>query len=144
LKNIILHNSIKTTMMNSKIFFAAFALMMGLTIFAHAQSRGGHHRHNGGGQYNNHNGYYNNGGHGNNSGYYNNGDNCNDNNDVYYNGNGYRGDRCGNGYRNRRIYRRPVNYCQQVPVVVYQQAPVYCPPPRVILGRPRVHINIGF
>lgn len=132
--------------MNSKIFFAAFALMMGLATFTNAQGRGGYNRHNGGGQYNNNNGYNNNGGNcnNNNNGYYNNGGNCNNNNDVYYNGNGYRGNACGNGYRNRRVYRRPVNYCQQVPVVVYQQAPVYCPPPRVIIGRPRVNINIGF
>jgi|GEM_PF-3003247 len=127
--------------MNSKIFFAAFTLMMGFATMAEAQGRGGYDRHNRGG-YNN-SGYYNNGGNCNNNGYYNNRGNCN-NNGGYYNGNAYRRDRCDNGYRNRRVYRRPVNYCQQVPVVVYQQPPVYCPPPRVVLGRPRVNINIGF
>lgn len=125
--------------MKSKIFFAAFALMMGLATMAEAQGRGGYNRNNGRGQYNN-NGQYNNGGNRNN-GYYNNGGNCN--NGGYVVNNGYRRDRCGNGYGNRRVYRRPANYCQQVPVVVYQE-PVYCPPPRVILGRPRVNINIGF
>jgi hypothetical protein len=24
------------------------------------------------------------------------------------------------------------------------QTPLYCPPPRMIIGRPRVNINIGF
>lgn len=128
--------------MKSKIFFAAFALMMGLATMAEAQGRGGYNRNNrGGGNYNN-NGYSNNGGNCNNNGYNNrNVGNCN--NGGYVVNNGYRRDRCGNGYGNRRVYRRPANYCQQVPVVVYQE-PVYCPPPRVILGRPRVNINIGF
>lgn len=56
-----------------------------------------------------------------------------------------RRDRWGNRPVQRRIYRRPANFCQPAPVVVYQ-APVYCSPrTRVILGgRPRVNINIGF
>lgn len=132
--------------MKSKFFLAAFALMMGVATFANAQNHGRYNRHNGGGGYNGNNGYYNgNGGNcNNNNGYYNNGNGGNCNNGGYNNNNGYRRDRCGNGYGNRRVYRRPANYCQQVPVVVYQQ-PVYCPPPpRVYVGRPRVNINIGF
>lgn len=124
--------------MKSKFFLAAFALFMVFANFANAQGRGHHNRGNGGyGNNPNNNGQYNNG-------RYNNG-NCNNNNTYYNNSNcGNNGGGYGNGYgRGRRVYRRPANFCQPAPVVVYTQPPVYVPRPR-IYGRPRVNINIGF
>lgn len=128
-------------MMNSKIFFSVFVLLVGLATFTHAQGRGGYNRHHGAGRYHNKNGYYNNAGNCNhNNAYYPNGSHCNHNNDAYYNDTYGRNS---GAYRIRRVYRRPVNYCQQVPVVV-SPSPDYCPPPHIVLARPRVHINIGF
>ncbi len=103
--------------MKNSIFFAVFALFMGLATITNAQGRGNNRNYNGR-NYNNAPQYRNNQ-YGYNHGYNN-----------YYHGRRH----------SRRIVRRPVTFCQPV---VYQQ-PCYRRAPRVFVGRPRINVNIGF
>jgi hypothetical protein len=113
--------------MKSRIFFALFALLVSVATVAEAQPRGRHNNHDRNGYNNNHDRGYHNG---------------RGNNGHYQNRGGYANGNCNDGYgRGRRVYRRPVSYCQPAPVVY--TAPRYYAP-RPVYGRPRVNINIGF